>query len=306
MKRIVYAFAYGFILVNMLIVGGGLAIGQQSPGGELFPVDETGPVAPTPDPVKPPVIQLPAEDPKGGIADGVIDAARDRAIEKAGLSWAQIQDIVNTIKVANERGKKVLGIDVAQTGDADPLPSDFVIDERPKVVDLPKQISRSYAAYNSAYHASEADRKPLVVFLHTDWCKWCRPLAQRFGGGLMLGNLALVDIDEEPSFKSLMMGDLLPQTVVYYDLTKSDSNKIYVGYQPSLEILSYLSGHSATVRFMARAFGAPKAKFHSREVVEAGNRGYRVRKSFSRAARAVTLPFRAIKSVFGGCASCGG
>lgn len=127
------SFCAAFALISAAIVAGGLvANGKQSDDGgfDVPTLDVTPPVV---EPVK--VIEQPAVLPKEGIADGVIDSARDRAITKAGLTWADIQETANTIKAVNAAAKAFAAVkngeQVAQVSEpAQPLPPDFVLPQK--------------------------------------------------------------------------------------------------------------------------------------------------------------------------------
>lgn len=97
--------------------------------------------------------------------------------------------------------------------------------------------------YTENYNDSIANDKPLVVVVGADWCDSCRVIKRHIMPQILRKftnrhfNYAEVDSDEERYLaKKILVGESIPQTIIYYKYNGEWKNKRWIGLFKEHEI----------------------------------------------------------------------
>lgn len=173
---------------------------------------------------------------RGGITSSIIDSARDRAVEKAGTNWTEIQEWVGKLRNMMNNFKS------DGTPKQAPESEDKVTQLPADVVDPP---TLNYAG--SMARAKKYNR-PILILVGASWCGYCNTT---FNTILQLGlseklpanlELAYVDQDKEPAIaSSLKEGQGIPQLIYYRNANDPARTAWKRGQQTKDQILAMVN-----------------------------------------------------------------
>ena len=119
------------------------------------------------------------------------------------------------------------------------------------------------ATYKTAYKASIAQGKPLVVLVGADWCPGCQTMKRKVlpqlqaKGALTGVELAVVDSDAESKLAGqLMSGNSIPQLIMYYKTSKGWKRQQMTGAHSEEEVRAFIA-EGVTHTVVARKDSAP-------------------------------------------------
>lgn len=125
----------------------------------------------------------PIDEGSAGFGGNMIDAARDRAIAKAGTSWPEIQSWV--VKIRNVFGV-MKASEIAEAVEKQPAES-----------------------------TSEPPPKPKLYFFTASWCGPCQSIKAKMAKRNFADfDVVTVDVDQRSADRSLMKGNTIPQLVI--------------------------------------------------------------------------------------------